>query len=79
MLSKLVQRLSAAGIRVELEREAKNKLSLVGHLQRDPELLQSFLPAKDALFGLVLHSLTEAGKQKLINWPVLIFRCRMGI
>ncbi|MEE2993451.1 MAG: hypothetical protein VX603_09815 [Gemmatimonadota bacterium] len=65
MLSKLMQRLSAAGIRVELEREAENKLSLVGHLQRDPELLQSFLPAKDALFGLVLHSFTEAGKQEI--------------
>lgn len=65
MLSKLMQRLSAAGIRVELEREAEQKLSLVGHLQRDPELLQSFLPAKDALFGLVLHSFTEACKQEI--------------
>lgn len=45
--------------------EAEEKLSLVGHLQRDPELLLSFLPAKDALFGLVLLSLTETGRQEI--------------
>jgi hypothetical protein len=47
------------------QEEAEEKLSLVGHLKRKPELLLSFLPAKDALFGLVLHIFTEEGRQEI--------------
>jgi hypothetical protein len=47
------------------QREAEGMLTLEAHLARDPDLLVSFLPAKDALFGLTLHSLTGAGREEI--------------
>lgn len=42
--------------------EAGERLSVAGHLARDPELIKSLLPPPDALWGLASLNLTEAGR-----------------
>ena len=55
------------------QREAGEKLSVAGHLTRDPGLLDSLLPALDALWGLARLSLTAEGLAEiaqLVGEPV---------
>lgn len=55
------------------QREAGDKLSVAGHLARDPGLLDSLLPALDALWGLACLSLSGEGLAEiaqLVGEPV---------
>jgi hypothetical protein len=45
--------------------EASERLSIAGHLARDPGLIKSLLPPPDALWGLASLSLTEAGRREI--------------
>ncbi|MCP4544139.1 MAG: hypothetical protein GY832_44070 [Chloroflexi bacterium] len=45
--------------------EAGERLSVAGHLVRDPELIKSLLPPPDALWGLASLSLTESGHREI--------------
>jgi hypothetical protein len=47
------------------QREAGEKLSVAGHLARDPGLLDGLLPPAEALCGLAGLSLTEAGRREI--------------
>lgn len=47
------------------QQEAGEKLSLVGHLQRDPGLLANFLPTLPARAGLALLARTEEGREEI--------------
>ena len=47
--------------------EAGERLSVRGHLQRDAGLLRSLLPTNDAMWGLARLSLTQEGRDELIE------------
>jgi len=47
------------------QEEAGAKLSILGHLTRDPELIQELFPTMDALFGLACLSRSTAGRQAI--------------
>lgn len=47
------------------QREAGERLSVAGHLARDPALLEGLLPPSDALWGLASLSLTERGRREI--------------
>jgi hypothetical protein len=49
----------------DAQTEAGERLSVVGHLARDPGLIKSLLPPPDALWGLASLSLTEAGRREV--------------
>jgi hypothetical protein len=49
------------------QREAGERLSVAGHLARDPGLLESLLPAPEALWGLASLGLTESGRREIDN------------
>jgi hypothetical protein len=49
----------------EGQREAKEKLSVVGHLKRKPDLIRTLIPSHESLWGLARLSLTEKGKKQL--------------
>ena len=50
---------------VGAQREAGERLSIAGHLQRDPDLIDELFPSMDALFGLACLSRSEEGQQAL--------------
>lgn len=57
------------------QREAGEKLSVAGHLARDPGLLDSLLPSLDALWGLARLTLTAEGLveiAQLVGEPVAV-------
>ena len=57
------------------QREAGERLSVVGHLRRDPNLLASLLPPLDALWGLAALSQTPGGLDEiaeLAGEPVIV-------
>jgi len=45
--------------------EAGDRLSVYGHLRRDPDLVRSLAPTKAAVWGLAKMSLTTDGKDKI--------------
>ena len=47
------------------QREAQERLSIAGHLERDGDLVDSFVLLKDALFGLAILSRTAEGKKEI--------------
>jgi hypothetical protein len=47
------------------QREAGEKLSVAGHVTRDPALLDGLLPPGEALYGLARLSLTEEGREEI--------------
>jgi hypothetical protein len=47
------------------QREAGEKLSVAGHVTRDPALLDGLLPPGEALSGLARLSLTDAGREEI--------------
>jgi hypothetical protein len=47
------------------QREAKEKLSVVGHLTRNPELVRTLVPSQESLWGLSRLSLTKTGRKHL--------------
>jgi hypothetical protein len=47
------------------QREAGEKLSVAGHLRRDPELLRLFCPTQDVVWGLAACSLTPEGYERI--------------
>ena len=47
------------------QREAGERLSVAAHISRDPDLLNSILPPKEALWGLASLSLNQAGRQEI--------------
>ena len=47
------------------QREAGERLSLAGHLRRDPALLNEIVPSHDAMLGLALLSLQQAGRGQI--------------
>jgi hypothetical protein len=47
------------------QREAADKLSIAGHLRRDPSLLRWLMPTHAAMWGLAKLSLDDAGRQQL--------------
>ena len=47
------------------QREAAEKLSVAGHLARDPDLLEWLLPSMAALWGLAECSRSEAGRREV--------------
>jgi hypothetical protein len=47
------------------QEEAGERLSVAGHLARDPELLEALLPPTDAMLGLVELSLGEEGRREI--------------
>jgi len=47
------------------QREASERLSIAGHLTRDPGLLRTLLPLQEALWGLANLSLTVEGKREI--------------
>ena len=47
------------------QREAQEKLSIRGHLERDPDLIEQLLPSMDALFGLACLSRSAEGCGKI--------------
>lgn len=49
----------------EAQREAGARLSVTGHLARDPGLLELLLPPADALWGLANLSLIEEGRREI--------------
>ncbi len=49
----------------EAQQEAGEKLSLVGHLRRDPVLLGNFLPLLSARAGLTLLARTAEGREEI--------------
>jgi hypothetical protein len=49
----------------EAQQEAGAKLSLVGHLNREPELLPNFLPLMSARAGIALLSRTAEGREEI--------------
>ena len=49
----------------EAQREAGEKLSLAGHLRRDPGLLGNFLPLLSARAGLALLARTSEGREEI--------------
>jgi hypothetical protein len=49
----------------DAQTEAGERLSVAGHLARDPGLIKSLLPPPDALWGLASLSLTETGHREI--------------
>jgi hypothetical protein len=49
----------------EAQREAGEKLSLAGHLRREPGLLENFLPLHSARAGLMLLARTPEGREEI--------------
>lgn len=49
------------------QREAGERLSVAGHLQRDPALLRSLLPTNEAMWGLAYLSLSPQGRKELVE------------
>lgn len=49
------------------QREAGTRLSVMGHLRRDPALLDLLVPTNEALWGLANLSLTQAGCKEIAN------------
>jgi hypothetical protein len=47
------------------QREAGEKLSVAGHVARDPALLDGLLPPGEALWGLARLNLTEEGRREI--------------
>jgi hypothetical protein len=47
------------------QRDAGEKLSLAGHLTRDPELVEKIVPTQDALWGLAALSLESGGAERI--------------
>ncbi|MEO8971772.1 MAG: hypothetical protein ABI406_09265 [Ktedonobacteraceae bacterium] len=47
------------------QREAGERLSVAGHLQRDSGLLRSLLPGNEAMWGLASLSLTAQGRKEI--------------
>jgi len=47
------------------QEEAGEKLSVAGHLRRDPALIQSLAPEKDFIWGLGSLALTEVGRAQI--------------
>lgn len=47
------------------QQEAGEKLTIAGHLERDPSLVEMLCPAKDALFGLACLSMSPEGRQMI--------------
>ena len=47
------------------QEEAGERLSVAGHLGRDPELIRSLVPAKSAIWGLVKTSLSPHGRHEI--------------
>jgi hypothetical protein len=47
------------------QQEARERLSVPAHLDRDPGLIEALLPPYDALWGLVSLSLTEQGREEI--------------
>ena len=45
--------------------EAREKLSIAGHLRRDPDLVADLCPGKDALYGLASLSRSAAGRESI--------------
>ncbi len=45
--------------------EAGKRLSIRGHLARDPELVRSLVPAKEAVWGLASMSITPEGRTEI--------------
>ena len=46
-----------------IKQEAGAKLTIEGHLKRDPALIEMLYPSMDALFGLACLSLTAEGRK----------------
>jgi len=49
------------------QREAQEKLSIRGHLERDPDLIDQLFPSMDALFGLACLSRSAAGRKEIVG------------
>lgn len=49
------------------QREAGEKLSIAGHLKRDPQLLKILLPTDEAMWGLASLSLTPEGRREIAH------------
>ena len=47
------------------QREAGERLSVAGHVARDPELLNSLLPPHEAMWGIASLSLTPEGRKEV--------------
>ncbi|MFN2152726.1 MAG: hypothetical protein ACK2T5_14075, partial [Anaerolineales bacterium] len=47
------------------QREAGEKLSVAGHIRRDPELIRTLSPEKDFIWGLGSLALTEDGRAQI--------------
>jgi hypothetical protein len=47
------------------QRDAAEKLSIVGHLRRDPELVRTLVPTQDSLWGLAELSRHDSGRSQL--------------
>jgi hypothetical protein len=49
----------------EAQEEAGGKLTVAGHLRRDPGLIEQLHPSHDALFGLACLSLSDNGREAI--------------
>jgi hypothetical protein len=49
------------------QREAGERLSIAGHLARDPSLIASLLPPPEALWGLATLGLSDGGAQEIAD------------
>ena len=49
------------------QQEAGARLSIAGHLERDPEVIEELFPAMDALFGLACLSRSSEGRQAIAD------------
>ncbi len=49
------------------QREAGERLSIAGHLRRDPSLLRWLMPSHASLWGLARLSLSQAGRRRINN------------
>lgn len=47
------------------QEDAQEKLSIAGHLRRDPTLLELLTRQDEAIWGLAYHSLTDAGRNDI--------------
>jgi hypothetical protein len=52
----------------EGQREAGKRLSVSGHLARNPALIESLAPTKDAIWGLAWSSLSPEGRDAILEW-----------
>jgi hypothetical protein len=51
----------------QAQQEAGERLAIAAHLARSPDLLHDLLPNNEVLWGLASLSLTEEGKQKIVD------------